>query len=145
MKGSGDKHLQAHAMTQSRVDDDCKQKPTITEWRALVRRKGVSDSNPQIILGRHAQYNVAVSLETGFKCHIVINHQHSTNVTFSRKTYTEAFPWNGQKLMADERLVNGSSKHFNGLINVFNGSAKISNSFGKCLNGLIFRMVCLTC
>ena len=35
-------------------------------------RKGVSDCYPQIILGRHAQYNVAVSLETGLKCHIVI-------------------------------------------------------------------------
>lgn len=59
-------------MTQSRFDDDCKQKPTITEWRAQVCRKDVSDCNPQIILGRHAQYNVAVSLETGLKCDIVI-------------------------------------------------------------------------
>lgn len=54
-------------MTQSRFDDDCKQKPTITEWRARVCRKGVSDCNPQIILGRHA-----VSLETGLKRQIAI-------------------------------------------------------------------------
>ena len=67
-------------MTQSRCDDDC--------------RKGMSDSNPQSIFGRHAQYNVAVSLETGHKCQIVIIIGAQQNVTFSRKTYTDAFPLN---------------------------------------------------
>ena len=47
-------------------------------------------------------------------------HQHSTNVTFYRKTCTVAFPLNGQKLTSDEQLVNGSLKHFNSLINAFN-------------------------
>ena len=137
LKGSGHKYLQAHAMTQSRFDDDCKQKPTITEWRAQVRRKCVSDSNPQIIFGRHAQYNVAVSLKTELTCQIVIIISTSQMwPSPGKRTLMQKL--NGKKLMANERLVSGSSKHFIGW-------AKISNGFGKHLNGLIFQTVCLTC
>ena len=38
-------------------------------------------------------------------------------VTVSRKMYSNGFPFNGWKLMANEWLVNGFSNAFNGLAN----------------------------
>ena len=73
-------------------------------------------------------------------------------MTFHEKTYTNAFPLNGQKLMANKRLTNAFSKRSNGLVNAFNRRAEISltfyrnvlmdsvdflNAFSKCSNGLI--------
>ena len=55
-------------------------------------------------------------------------------VTFHGKTYTNGYPLNGQKLTGNERITNAFVERPNGLLNVFNGRAKISNGLQKCFN-----------